>query len=407
MSQRFRPGEEGSLPLAMIVAIVLAGAVAVVFSIVMSGVASSGRDRDFASAIQVADAGLQEAYVVLGEVIESDDEFEGVDCDQPDWFDGPNDATHGACVGTLGADSEFDWEYTWDAAEDKYIVHSVGRYRNSARAVQMEVVSVMETQAAIVGDLGAGWSGGGNTLSEGIYVGTFGCFELPASSPEAIAGVYYYGDNLEEHISTCWIPTATAPDYYAGSMDGPDLTRDPAGDACSGMEDEDIHTNVPEEVERGHSYCVRQAAFPPGFNIVGDGVEQEDEELDTTVRIYVYSPASNQDAVLAGTGGPTQTASDVNASGAADDLRVYVSHTSGDALFRPDADVSMHLWAPGSECQIRPGGEFNGTITCEKVVIRGTYSFEADTDGIQDQVPTIQRWTEERVPPHRRDFASG
>lgn len=389
--------EEGSLPLVLLAAIILGGTIAALFTIVDSGVSSSGRDRDFAAAIQVADAGLQEAYLVLSDGLE-DETFDGVDCDIPDWFGATtNSATAGACEGAFGNESEFDWEYTCDGAGTCEVL-SVGRHRGSARAVQVEVTKVTTAQAGIVGEDAAQWAGGGGTDSEDIWMGTYKCLRLPASAPDAIVGIQYYGNNLAQDQQDCWQPAYATTLPVVVNSDGPDFGWDPAAEQCSGAT---LLDDVPEQVERGEAYCVRRAHFPVGFEIV------EDVGNEAPVRIYVYNPlaANNSQAVRVGGGGGKNALEDyVNYPGKAADLQIYVSANAGDVMLRPSANIASTIWAPGAECDVMPGGNYRGIIECHFVKLRGTYNFESTAGTETDQVPVMQFFTEEQVPAERRDL---
>lgn len=76
---------QGSIPLALLVIIVVGGVVVTLFSVVRLGTQTAGRDRDFAAAIQVADAGIQDAYLMLLSLTpeELEDPSTVIDCTPP------------------------------------------------------------------------------------------------------------------------------------------------------------------------------------------------------------------------------------------------------------------------------------------------------------------------------------
>ena len=416
MMHQMKTDERGSLPLTILASIVLAGVVAVLFGVVQSGISSSGRDRDFASAVQVADAGLQEAYVHLQDAllaqVDDDITFEGVECDQPNWFteeNGENDDVRGACLGDLGEESQFDWSYEWDDAEGAFDVLAVGRHRSSARALQILVEMETLAQSGITGENFAGWTGGGGgSDSDPFWIGTFSCLQLPPSAPDNLEGINYYGDDLAHHRSTCWTPNY-AQDLPVVTSAGPDLSWDPAKfhcgpDAVDG--DIELTEDVPDEVVRGEAYCVERAHFPEGFEIVAP---ESDADSDEPVQIYVFNaePGNKAEAVRVGGQGLADEVNWTNdGPGVASDLQVYVSHGSGDAHLRPPhSRAAMVLWAPGDNCTVTSNGVFHGVMTCKEVVVHGTYDFDSSAGLVEKDTPIMRQFTEERVPSERRPFA--
>jgi hypothetical protein len=67
-SNRQRNDESGSLPMVLLVAIVLGGVVISLFGYVATGQRTARADRDFNHAIQVADAGIQNAFGELASI---------------------------------------------------------------------------------------------------------------------------------------------------------------------------------------------------------------------------------------------------------------------------------------------------------------------------------------------------
>lgn len=399
--------QDGSLPLVLLVAIIVGGTIAVLFSVVNSGVQSSGRDRDFASAIQVADAGLQEAYTVLGEALTegSLQEFLDQGCDQPYWFTGNNTEEQGACAGSVAGDVEYDWSYTCDAGLANCEVLAVGRHRGSARAVQASVTTTAQLGSGITGYEDAEWVGGGSADGEGFWMGTFGCVTIPSSAVDLVLGINYYGNSLAEDQASggCWQPNAIKDKPVNVAPDGVDFSVDPATAYCTGDDAPPILEDVPEEVAHGSQICVERAYFPMGFTLTGD-------PTDEPTRIYVYDATpGNADAVrIGGGGGPNALEPEINWGSPPDAsaLSLYVAANAGDVWLRTGAKAAMSIWAPGSTCDVHPTGEFVGTITCYDVKLRGTYSFQSTAVLEDEQAAVMEGFSEERVPASRRGLTA-
>ena len=133
--------DRGSIPLALLVAIIVAGLAAVLISRTIAETRATGTDRDFASALHVAEAGVNEALFRLN------NDIPPVDADS-------------------GTPSSGDGEYSWEAVEhedETWTITSTGLYGDSERIVEVraepqplfEVAAFAEEQIGMAGANGA------------------------------------------------------------------------------------------------------------------------------------------------------------------------------------------------------------------------------------------------------------
>jgi Tfp pilus assembly protein PilX len=128
MNGRFQ-SEQGSLPTVLLVSIILGGLIVALFTVVQSSQVSSARDRDVNQSIQVADAGVQEAFVRLVEIDEDSDPGDPV-------FASVGDTTD-LITGEAG-----EGTYSWQArriARSLWEVRSVGNYRTHESVVESQM----------------------------------------------------------------------------------------------------------------------------------------------------------------------------------------------------------------------------------------------------------------------------
>lgn len=396
----------------LLAAIIVGGLVVSVFAVVSSGIRSSGRDRDFAQSIQIADAGLQQAAVQVERLLI---DGEVPDCDPPGWFEGVNDATSGACAGTLGTESDFDWTYT-ARPEGGYEILSVGRFRGSARAVRTSMTTEIETSIGLIAVNDNDFAGGGGgSGSEPFVMGTYGCIKIPASVWNAgeLAGFVYLGDDPEGDRD-CWIPGGLAAPVERGgaflgvrprplpAVDVGDAAcaaagMPPAADLPAVLTDTNSFPLDAEDPGAGVGVCVRRAFFPQSFSFetfaAGRG----------RVTIYVVPDAPATAVVVqAGRFGNNRFAENVNAGADTDPGALRLVVDSGRVEFGRSHDVAMVLDAPRSVCWSHTQGTFSGTVLCQTVDLRGSYTYRPPADPLEAETFRLLSWTEEPVPPGRR-----
>lgn len=355
--------ESGSLPLVMIASIAIGGVVLALYFIVQSGVGTARTDRDFASAIQVADAGLQQAFVELQEV----DFGELPACDP---------GNTGRCTGYMKDGNRYDFEYEQTGGR-MWTVTSWGTHGETTRAVQAGVGEAPLFGAAIVSDQAFDYNGGG-TGTEKFPVGGFQKMNFTGNTGDYIETLFLYGeDNAPSG------PGAPDPDKWERTP-GPDLPNlgaqafEPGG-ACDGAEGEPLTNPLERRV-----YCLTGTAnFNTNMTVkVQDPPPLPDEE-PTPVEIYVRS------------GGMSVGPRDINHGGDAVDLQIYIG--AGDVSMHGNFQVSAAIYAPKSACTSSGmgGGGFAGGMICNTVTLRGNMRYDPTIEQIVDDVFAIRGWSEE------------
>jgi hypothetical protein len=348
--------DEGSIPLVILVSIVVGGAVLALFLTVQSGMRSAERDRDFAAAIQVADAGLQEAFVELRALPEGGSPA----CDP---------SATGVCTGTLQDGSEFRWEYEQTASR-MWTVTSYGIFGDSTRVVRASVGEAPLFGAAIVTDEEFTYNGSGNTASE-FPVGGFKKMTFNGGNTGAsITRLFLYGEDNE--------PTGSAPDPDKWERTpGPDLPNLGAeafesGGVCHGESE-----SLPNPLVRGETYCLTG-----GVNFKSD-TPLTSEPAGEPVKIYVQS------------GGVSAGPTEINHPGDAVDLQILVG--AGDVRFNGNFKVNAAIYAPKSACTSngQGNGGFAGGMICNTVTLNGNMRYDPTIEAIVDDTFSIRGWSEQ------------
>ena len=353
---RFRC-QAGSIPLTILISIVIGGAVAALFLVVRSGVLTSGRDRDFNAAVQVADAGLQEAFVELLQ-LELGESAPACDTNGD-----------GSCEGAMQDGSPYRWEYD-QIATRMWTVTSVGTFGGSTRAVQAEIGERPLFAAAIISDLQFTYNGGG-TGTTPFPMGGFQDFWFTGNTGNYIEQLFLYGDDNEPSG-----PGAPDSDKWERTP-GPDLPNLGAeafesGGVCEGESD-----SLTNPLVYGETYCLTGTAnFGSNTTITGNAD-------DGPVQIYVQS------------GGMTVGPRQVNEGGEAFDLQIYVG--AGNVVMNGNFRVSAAIYAPKSACTSngQGGGGFAGGMICNTVTLNGNFRYDPTIEAIVDDTFSVRGWREE------------
>lgn len=359
MMRRMPSREAGSLPLALLAAIVIGGLIVALYGVIMSGVRSSARDRDLAAAIQVADAGLQEAFVALQQV----EEGEPPDCDTNG---------DGSCNGTLRDGSPYRWEYEV-LGERLWRVTSVGTHNDHTRAVRAQIGERPLFGAAIVTDDKFTYNGGGGG-TDPFPIGGFQDLVFNGSNTGAsISTLFLYG---EENLPSGSYPD---PDTWERTK-GPDLwniaeAAFATGGVCDGQSETISASGGGPIVLERRVYCLTGE-----LDLKSDVVLESGE--GPTV-IYIQS------------GGMTVGPSDVNKDGDAVDLQIYVGADS--VRMNGNFNVSAAIYAPNSSCVSngQGGGGFAGGMICNEVDLNGNFDYDPSITAIVDDTFAIRGWHEE------------
>jgi hypothetical protein len=373
MGTRQLPGdrmrsERGSIPLVLLASIILGGLIVALFSVVQSGQASSGRDRDWQSAIQVADAGIQQAFVLLR--------------DLPEGVDEPPCDTNGdgRCSGMLPSGGEYEWEYT-RLGERRWEVTSLGTFGQRTRGIEANIGTSSLFPVAILGRERITYNGGG-TGTDPFVVGSFGDVTLNGNpAQDSVGGIVLYGPGPHN--------VNVGPDTHdisqTGAIDLPNLAAEafaPGGD-CDGQPFYPTYPDgVPNPQQRGEIYCVGSISFPQGSHpLVGP-------EEDGDVIIYVGGAGSPSVTI-----GPNRRVNwGVTDPGDASELQIYVQ--SGPVTYSGTARVSAAIWAPDSACTSNGTPTWAGAIVCNTVTLNGNFGYDAQVASIGEGPFGINAWLE-------------
>lgn len=364
---RSRP-EQGSIALTILAAIVLGGLVVALFATVQIGTTSAGRDRDFHQAIQVADAGIQEAYVVLSGV-------------QPD-ADPPCDADgDGFCTGTLSDGKPYRWSYE-RIGEFLWNVESIGEFRGAERSVHARIGQTPLYEVAMLTRRYFTYNGGGGG-TDPFVVGTFGDATLNGDPAiNSIAAIVLYGDG-PHNVN---VPPETVPQQ--SDAEGPDLPNIALDAFAEDGEcaDEPFYSVYPADVPtpgvRGQIYCVGRIDFGNNDHVLTG-------PSDESVTIFV-DPNGASALTMTGNG-------EVNWDLPRDASQLQIYAAGGDVTVGGNSRLAAAVWAPASACTSNGGTSVAGAMVCNTATLNGNFSYDAQVQGIQGTEFRIRGWREEYV----------
>ncbi len=375
--------ENGSLPMVLLVAIVIGGILVVVYATVQSGSETARRDRDYQQAIQVADAGLQEAFVML-ETLEEDE-------------DPPCDTNaDGTCSGQLRDGSTFVWEYE-RLADRRWRVRSAGTHGGSTRYVEASVGETPLFDLAMITKQFFTYNGGGSE-TDPFAAGTFHDATLngvPAMN--STAQLVLYGDGPHNvNVSPEQVPQTG--DAYPPTLFNYALSAFEEGGICSenpvdgdgvSLDPLPYYSVYPADVsaqghtphEYGNTYCVGKADFGGGTHtLTGD---------PDAGPVVVIVDAHGSPAVRTSGNGRVNWSGSTTAA----DLQIYVA--AGDVKVSGNSKIKAAIWAPASACTSDGGTDIAGAMVCNTAVLNGDFKFDPDVEEITDEEFTISHWREE------------
>jgi len=423
-SRRIATGDEGSLPVTLFVAVIVAGIVVTLFTVVQSGIRSSAVDRDAHQSIQVADAGVQEALVILRGV-EPDVTPE---CEDPD---GSNTPEEGRCVGVLGDDTAFEWRYE-QTAPFAYDVASVGAYRNHDSAVTVQIIRPLRYEFAITTRSHFQYNGGGGGISPPIAVGTYGSASVVGTpAQDSIAGItpLQMPGESRDLDSYDISPESLATDSV---QEGPDLDEDLARAACFFVdaegeetrrptdpsedfysdhdEHEDSLDGLPTTLHRGYTYCLRGEELADDYEVLEhpDGASAyEDPDNPPPAFVYIVGDEPGNPAgglsLKSGGGqgqGGGQGSNEVNWGTEPDagKLAIAIAKGAGDFEIAGNSKMAAGLWAPWSACVFSGTPEYRGAIVCDSVTLNGTFGYDDNVNAAEAGEVVARFWSQEAVP---------
>lgn len=371
--------ESGSLPLVLLAAIITAGVVVAIVSQVLTGERASARDRDFHAAIQVAEGGLQDAYLALSD--EADPAIMAV-----------------SGAGAVDGDA-FNWQAERIGSQNLWEVEVIGEVNNVQRGLSARIGASGLFPFALYGEeflyvqANAAVYPHPDNLSDAIpTIGTSGETDLGqvmnqitgSGVPEEEYVDLHCHDDEDGNQPDC--PVADPNDSRGGAgitffeqpVNFPDLaTRawaEGEGGAC------DPTTFVPNDPRRpvtvfnysnrfafepGQVYCLDRVHFEAGGSLGTVAYPIAAGEGD--VVIYLNPAGANATALqMDGTGA---NISIVNDGIAGDASRLQIHVPSGRRLLftQNSGQIAAAIYAPASACNIRARVEIYGSLICRSV----------------------------------------
>lgn len=398
-------GERGSLPLAMLAAIVLAGVIIALYTQVQSGQLTARRDRDYQGAIQTADAGIQAAFTHLAAIEATDpalpaiDGFYPTDPNAPGVVADEDDTSVLYATGDVGEGS-----YAWRAKRIQttlWEVRSAGTYRGSTRYVEALLGEQPIFPFALFGndplDLSTGGGGNSiNSMSDTIpRLGSNGVMDLQSHHLQAVPEnliLECFGEGAAEDCPEETITHRTEVPFEdlatTAYGDGGECTDPDTGEVI-----DDGILDWPRfeagGLVEGEVYCFSQVLFEAGS---GSGLRSypltpADPPTDEPTRIFINPKGDTRTTQGGGAGGGDSVGvhvsgtgtnlSEVNwlASGAepgaltssASDLLIFVPGTRTVKFGNNSSRVAAGIYAPYSTCDLRAQGEIVGSVICGSI----------------------------------------
>ncbi|MFA9429165.1 hypothetical protein [Egicoccus sp. AB-alg2] len=380
MGRRLQQEESGSLMLVLLAAIVVGGLIVVVFSDVRTGQVTARADRDFNQAIQVADAGIQQAFTELAA------------------FDKEDPAT--ALGDSLALDGGGSATWTADrVGEMRWQVRAEGTFGDATRVVEATIGPYQLFNLAAFADYRIELRGGNDADS---YTQTGGTNRLGrvGSNREIV---------LRGNATVDWVMrynTATYSDKGIVNV-GVETVPEPAflpnlgeqayaeGGECFGRDDGAYTGSFP--LVRGQTYCFSNVTFPAGLHKLAA------PETPTTepTRIYI-APSGGLRLLGQGNTKDCSNVACVNVDGPNDktpdaiSLMIYLA--SGNVSANNHTIIAAGIYAPTSDCSgPNAQGDIYGSIVCRTMDSKGGWAFHYDErfrDVAEDDF-AVHGWREE------------
>jgi hypothetical protein len=359
--------ETGSIPLVLLAAIVLGGLIIALYTDVSTGQRLASADRDFHQAVQVADAGLQEAFTVLA----------GLDpADRP----AVGDAYTGTTTGTLGRG-----DYEWTAVRvgtNLWQVRSVGGFGDHSRTLEASMGPLYLFGLAAFGDILIELRGANGADSYNATTTSGGQGKVGSNNQITLRG----------NATVDWVVRYGGAGYNNGGIirtgggietgdeqELPDIGGDayaPGGD-CD-PETAVVYSDITEAfpLQHGQTYCVAQARFPAGQHLL------EGTRGSEPTRIFI-APSGNLELLGQGNN-PCTGASCVNYSIGetkpdATALEIYLAGGGGEVLANNHSIIAAGIYAPLSNCSgPNAQGDIYGSIVCRTLDSKGGWQFHYD-----------------------------
>lgn len=357
--------ETGSIPLVLLAAIILGGLIIALYMDVSTGLRLASADRDFNQAVQVADAGLQEAFTALSSLDEEDMPALGEVLDT-------------TTTGVLGR-GNYEWTARRTGAAS-WQVRSEGEFGEASRVLEASMGPMSLFGLAAFGDILIELRGANDADSYNETTTSGGRGTVGSNNQITLRG----------NATVDWVKRYGGASYNGGGVirsgggietgdhqDLPDLGSEAYADGgvCDGATLHDDITDV-FPMQRGETYCVTQARFPAGQHLLhGDS--------DEPTRIYI-APSGNLELLGQGNN-PCTGASCVNVISESDTqpdataLEIYLAGGGGQVLANNHSRIAAGIYAPLSNCSgPNAQGHVYGSIVCRTLDSKGGWSFHYD-----------------------------
>lgn len=371
MIRRNARDERGSLPMVLLAAIILGGAIAALYVTVQTGTDTARRDRDWHAAVQVADAGVQHAFVQLRD-LEEDADF--APCD---------DNEDGTCSGSLGDTGSFVWEYERvPGSETQWQVCSRGAVGGSERQVCTNVGPRQVFPAAMLAKTTITYNGGGGG-NPPFTIGSFGSVTIngnPANS--SVNTILRFGPGPHTINTDGSQEISTVEGWQPGDLD--EILADNIA-RCADIDYDVYPADVVAQGDtpgvRGQVYCVGRVEFNNAtHSITGTG--------DEPVIIVVRSAGTAESFRV-------RTQARVNwpvNPGDADDLLIFVE--SGAVTYSANSYFSGGVFAPNSTCNATGNQDIVGSLVCNDITVGGTFGYGSGLSNVTEGPFRINQYWE-------------
>ena len=359
--------EAGSLPMVLLAAIVLGGLIISVSLTVTSGSRTAVADRSYHYAVQVADAGIQEAFMELKDL-------------EPDQRPACDTNEDGTCSGEFSDGSPYTWEYE-RLSDNRWQVRSRGTHRDRSRFVEADIGETPLFDVALLAKSAFTYNGGGGG-TDPFAAGTFQDATLNGNPAiNSVGQLMLYGDG-PHNVN---VPPNQVPQEHAEAptLNNIGMQAFAPGGIC---EDEPYYEEFPADHPDAHPrhgsiYCVGKVDFGNGTHpMIGSS-------SDGPAMIFVDQSGST--AVRTAGNGSVNWGSDRSSS----DLQIYVAE--GDVTISGSSSFAGSVWAPASACTSNGGTTIEGAMVCNSITLNGNFSFDPDVDEITDEDFSISNWREE------------
>lgn len=395
--------EEGSLLLTMLLVIAVAGMIAATFTMVQTSQTTTRRDRNWTESIQVAEAGLSQAYSYLSTTLPPSDTVASDDA-------------------TLAFDQQAgNGGYRWTARKvgTDWLLRSEGTVNGVTRVVEAIMTQAVAGDFAMFSDDFLKINGGGRIRSYDSNGGLRPCSTVAAGVPCSSKGyigtnsyIQFNGDQLDLAFiygatsgdtglcAGCPAYTTVPEEYDMSGMKVALATEAAAACPNKGLGNYDIQF-PPYPILAGGTYCVDDLLFngpsgaAPAQAFVVDGSGAYASSNDNPAIIYVYGSVlqpNNKKAVinckkpdgslcpaLQGTVEPDYTQQPGG-------LQIKVVGESAGTVvqLQQQSVYTMTITAPNSTCDA-PGGQSTiyGFIICKKIGTNGGYDIMYDESVIE------------------------